>query len=164
MAPLYLYPLVVFLTPPNIFLSRFLLPPDVTFPFPCGGAAAVSARRSGRRRRRAAPYLHRHRPDDGRVAGVRPLPPWRLPARTLHVDAEEPVRAVPLGLLHGAMELHRQVPPLRRVRPEPGGEEGVHRGQQLPVRVRTGILLQEGVRHVRRPQRVSGRTRSAEQR
>ena len=124
------------------------------------GAAAHSARGAARGRRLAAPHLHRRRPGEREAAGVRSLPPRDLPARALHGDAEERVRAVSRGLVHGAVELHREVSPLRGVRTEPGGEDTVHRQQQLSVRVQTGILLQRVVRDVSPTQRVSAGTGS----
>lgn len=149
--------LTVSLVHPGFSLSRFPLP-DVVPPLPGAFAAVVT------RIRRDVSHLQRHRPDDGRAAGVRQLPTWHVPALALHVDGEERVRAVPPGLVHGAVELHRKVSPLRGVWPEPGGEDRVRRGQRLPVRVQAGVLLQGAGRPVSAPQPVPAGTGSAEQR
>lgn len=153
----------------SFFLPSFPVPsslPDVsvTSPAAAAAAAALRARRSGARRRRSGPDLPGHRPGHRRPGGVRPLPTGVLPAIDLHGDEQERVRAVPAGLLHGAVELHRQVSALRRVRPRPGGEDAVRRAHRLPVRVQTGALPQGGVRHVRPTQRVRVRARGADPR
>lgn len=128
----------------TLLISSLRFLPDVSFP---PAAAAVSGWSS-------EPNLQSNRPVNRQVAGMRPLPTWHIPGPTLHVDAQDPVFNVCSGNVHGAVELHPEVPALRSVRRQPGGEDGVRPRHQLQVRVHGGLLLQGELRHVSAPQKV----------